>query len=559
VNSLAASSGEVEMRNRLVLLAVGLILGPAGCGKGSSIPAVDVTPQAETQTSDAMRDTVVGREVAADRFLDRSSDSDARLSGWTWRDPWPVPEGPWGTCPEGGGTVQTLAAKAAYYDWYTPRLLVATGVTEDGRVIDYGHVHSVDIEGEMPLEIVPDDQLPQVVNYQGFGNSGLYTSLYTASQAFRYGATGEPEAKENVRKTLNALYANLRITGTPGYIARGFKPPLPGFDLPENPGPDDHCVEEGEFKGFCWVSDTSRDEYIGVMFAIAAVAKLVDDEETLEICRDMASQVGHHLIDHGYKITDENGEPTQHGSCYPLAFDHWPGFHALMALAWTSVAARVSGDPEIEETYWDCLLQQSGEDLICIGEMFQGRFTDYLEGVGSLMGCETSYDNVNMSTLAMVLAVWMEEDPELREFYRDKLVFFTKGPDVDGYDIWAQGSPHFNMLFSAFQPEDPARQGRPTGELVEEAICTLKRFPADKALVGQSTEYLEEHCVNVKGHSWAADVTPVEDRPPRQFLWWSSPYERYSAPNNLHFVDGGQDYLLSYWTGRYFGFISAEM
>ena len=547
------------MRLVPIVLAMAAMLVAGGCrnsgsagthGDGGPSDVPDATKGTDLQIERLSQPDVSAREVDAGGGF---------TVGWTWRDPWPVPAGPWAECPGSRGTQQSLAEKAAYYDWYAPRLLIPTGVTEDGRVIDYGHLHDVDIEGEMPLEIVPDDQLPQVVAYTGLGNSGLYTSLYTASQAFRYAAPGLDEAKENVRKTQKALHVNLRITGKPGYIARGFKPPLAGFDIPDNPGPEDHCLTEGEFKGFCFVSDTSRDEYIGVMFAVAAVAKLVDDEEIQAICTDIASQVGHHLIDHDYWITDEEGNPTTHGSCYPWAFDHFPGFHAIMALSWTSVAARVSGDPVIADAYWNCLLQEGEEETACIAGIEQGRFTDYLDYVGSLLGCGTSYDNVNMSTLALLLAVWMEEEPELREFYRDRLVALTKGPDEDGYDMWTQSSPHYNFIFAAFQPSDPDRQGRPTADLVEEAVCTLKRFPSDQLWRGQSTEYLQEYCKNVKGHSWAGEVTPIEDRPPRQFLWWSSPYERYSAPDYPYHVNGGQDYLLSYWMGRYFGFISDEL
>ena len=51
-------------------------------------------------------------------------------------------------------------------------------------------------------------------------NDGLWTSLYVAAEAFRYGATGDPAAKRNARAALEALMFLERITGIPGFVAQ---------------------------------------------------------------------------------------------------------------------------------------------------------------------------------------------------------------------------------------------------------------------------------------------------------------------------------------------------
>src|SRR5262245_23123163 len=61
-------------------------------------------------------------------------------------------------------------------------------------------------------------------------NSGLWTSVYGASQAFRYAATHEPQALANLKRALQGSRDLMRITGVPGLFARSYvDPSLPGF------------------------------------------------------------------------------------------------------------------------------------------------------------------------------------------------------------------------------------------------------------------------------------------------------------------------------------------
>ncbi len=64
-----------------------------------------------------------------------------------------------------------------------------------------------------------------------------------------------------------------------------------------------------------------------------------------------------------------------------------------------------------------------------------------------------------------------------------------------------------------------------------------------------------EYCVSKRHGSITATPNPIEDRCVRQFVWWSSPYERYDCGSDATYIAPGQDYLLPYWMGRYFGFI----
>ena len=44
--------------------------------------------------------------------------------------------------------------------------------------------------------------------------------MYVAAEAFRFAVTGEPEAKEQARRSMRALLELERVTGIPGFPAR---------------------------------------------------------------------------------------------------------------------------------------------------------------------------------------------------------------------------------------------------------------------------------------------------------------------------------------------------
>lgn len=51
-------------------------------------------------------------------------------------------------------------------------------------------------------------------------NDGLWTALYICAESFRHAVTGEPDARENAWRSMQALLRLVKITGVPGYPAR---------------------------------------------------------------------------------------------------------------------------------------------------------------------------------------------------------------------------------------------------------------------------------------------------------------------------------------------------
>ena len=95
----------------------------------------------------------------------------------------------------------TLAEKAAHYD----RII-------QERHNRRGYIAAIDLE--------TPGETTKGVNFDVSDNDGLWTSLYVAAMALRFCATKAPAAREQARKSMNALLDLERLSGIPGFPAR---------------------------------------------------------------------------------------------------------------------------------------------------------------------------------------------------------------------------------------------------------------------------------------------------------------------------------------------------
>lgn len=528
---------------------------------------------------------------------------------WDYRAAWPAPVETWSNCPEKeaiGG--QSLHEKAAYYDWIVPKLHQVPATAKGHE--SYSIVHSISCDAAIPTRIVADAALPSCKHALA-ENSGLWTSLYVAAEAFRYAATHDAEALAQLKRSLNGTYQQLKITGKSGLYARDMRDPSlpmqycieaeepyasatddnlkyeryvpPGqgmvgnsfvkvdtdgcfktWDKTLNDGKGGwvkdgaHCTDT-RFAGFCWQRNASKDEYAGHMFAAGIVAKLVDDPEVRAMAIDILGKVGHHLVDNAFWITDYDGRPTRYGSSNALSLDEIPGSNALQALAWIKEAAVATGSAELTATYEDCLLQLSGTKK-CINQPFEKPkdYRLYLDSMGLAKGCDSNYDTISIATLNYFNLVWFEQDPTLRDTYRQKFRANTKGPDSAGRDLWNEADPFKNFIIVSSQERGKYEAAEMT-KLVKDAVCSLKRFPTDNINRAKNSTSYPAWCDSPRHGSLTAEPVPIEERCNSVFEWWGDPNERESCAENLKAAEPPAGFLLPYWMGRYFGYISADL
>ncbi len=118
----------------------------------------------------------------------------------------------------------------------------------------------------MPLGLVFDVFPPsngKPARYVDVEDAAIWTGIYIASQAFRFSVTSEQQAMESLERSLAAIHDLRMITGKEGLIARGF---LEGTDTSVFDA-EGH-VGTGDYEGYVWRGDVSRDQYLGVFFGL---------------------------------------------------------------------------------------------------------------------------------------------------------------------------------------------------------------------------------------------------------------------------------------------------
>lgn len=458
-------------------------------------------------------------------------------------------------------TPETLAQKAAAYD---ARLLGLHTRPELPWVMDVVLAAGVDPETATASDVAA---------WRSGENDGLWNGLAIASQAYRHAVTREPAARQALQTLLAGERSRMRITGVPGLLTRQLIPPgVPGIACPTDPAqyvpspekrgnkwvridaagcanvadatgtftPTSHCGL-AEFANWCFLDNISQDEYIGHVFGLGAVARLVDDPALRAEAVDLLRQIGEHLRTHDMAFVDWDGRVTQWGKMYPGAPGDTPGYLAILGLSFAATAAVGTGDQTLAAAY-----QQLA---------WQGYF-DQVDQWSGPDGCEANWNNLSMLTASFHHLIWNERDPdtrtEIQRVFRAELV---EPPVTRG--ILRQHNAWYDIMWAAQKPLGPGTDG-PAYDAVEDAVCQLRQFPRSNHVVARDTTAPPEVCLDRQGNSLAFAAFDVADRGAATYIWWGNPYSRYVATGDPALVNNPAGYLLPYWMARYYGFITAE-
>ena len=540
--------------------------------------------------------------VNTDCFADFGQICDDTLDGgdgigcvnrWAWHQP------VWSTCEDNLlATPESLVSKAAYYDdiamrlHFHPQLKWIAPVTLPKSEVECPQ----DVAGPCYAPTVPEATATwEDVEYWHTGeNDGLWSALYLASQAFRYGATKDPVALENIRKLMEGEKWRMEITGVPGLFTRQYIPKdVAGIQCPTDLHeyiPDDikddnkwlrvgddgciYTVDGGtmewvkqevcgldNYAGWCLLDNVSQDEYAGHMFALGAIYKLVDDATIKADAAKLLGQVGRHLADNWMHFIDWDGRDTEHGKMNIYSFADSPGFLAVHSLGFMLMAAEATNNQRLWDFFDKCLLQKDGGP--CEGwpypePPYDTEISNMLLYNGPL-GCKANYNNFSMVFAAIHNLAWFLKDAGLMATVQDTFENHFMDDGNQPRALTVQKNPWFNFGFAAMKklgPENPQ-----AFELVEDGICSLREFQASQAQrFGNSAENYAEFCESrFEGRFMAENPIPIPERCTSTFEWWGDPYQLETctaAPWNIQVPTG---YLLPYWMGRYYGFISQDI
>jgi hypothetical protein len=137
-------------------------------------------------------------------------------------------------------------------------------------------------------------------------NDGLWTSMYLGGQIFRYAVTRSPEALQNCAESLDAMERLYTINSNEiGFPARSFE--RSGYKKALSDPERWRSAEDPEWD---WKATTSSDEAIGHIFALGAMAELVDDESMKQRAIHLIDILMQHIVDHDMYLIDYDGKPT---------------------------------------------------------------------------------------------------------------------------------------------------------------------------------------------------------------------------------------------------------
>lgn len=196
-------------------------------------------------------------------------------------------------------------------------------------------------------------------------NDGMYTAMYGAAQAFRYAATGNPQAKALADRCFKSCKWLVDISHEPGFPARVIIPVDWHEPVNEQYGheynkrhqrsdpmwkdiyPRFPTSKDGKYR---WKCDTSSDELAGHFFFYGIYYDLVaKTDEDKKAVQDVIGAITDHLIRHGYKLVDHDGKVTRWGDFSPEYFNSVYGYdqrglNSMMLLSFLNVAKHVTGD-----------------------------------------------------------------------------------------------------------------------------------------------------------------------------------------------------------------------
>lgn len=406
----------------------------------------------------------------------------------------------------------TLLKKAAYYErhleeWGQKRL---------------GLVHKLEW----------DDGLKEFVREAG-DNDGGYSGDYLTAQSYRYAVTKDPVARREAANTFHALRWLRTLTGIPGFPARsvwvkgerGHKSATGsgGYPAEWHESPSDPRFE--------WKGDTSSDELCSHFYAVARFLELAAQGDEVRQAKEHLAIIADHLIDHGWRLIDLDGQPTRWGRWDPEYFltdeGHFDrGLQCLELLSFMTTAEAVTGEPRFT------VAKRRLIDLGYPSHILRQRQTSPPEDVAQFE------DQLALWVYWNALAY--EKDPGLRSTYRRS---FARTYET----LRVEQQPWYNFVHAAITGDD---------EESAASAAHLREWPLDL----RSWSYENSVRADVrtpKGYQvFKGGVRAFSPREREGIRWDSWTLQADGGAGGRDVVEPS-GWLLAYWLGRHYGFIEA--
>jgi len=373
-------------------------------------------------------------------------------------------------------------------------------------------------------------------------NDGLWTSMYLASQAFRYAVTQEEEALQNVRESLEAMERLYTVNGlNSGFPSRSFN--RRGYKY------DDPAWRRAPDPEWDWKSTTSSDEAIGHIFAFGVIAELVKNEEIKQKAVMLIDTLMSHILRNDLYLVDWDGKPTRWGRWNPEYVNAFPvmvgdrklnssNITAMLQTAW-----HFTGKDKYRKAAMELLIQKGYLENLLRPMQAIGRTPQGSDDLSKELSDGWNHSDDEMYFLGYWGLYRFALNDSLRNAYRKAILDHWEAEKPEKEGLW-------NIMTAMTEPDDFD---------LEEAIWYLQKFPLD--LINWTI---------LNSHRKDVDFLPPNFRnqtisevlPPGEL-----PVSRHNA-NRFRLDEKGEGreehsagdiWLLPYWMGRYLGVIQEPM
>ncbi len=371
-------------------------------------------------------------------------------------------------------------------------------------------------------------------------NDGLWTSLYVASQAFRYAATKDPQAKKNAWGAFEGMQLLINATGQPGYPARSVRQanPCPSgwYNSPTKPG-------------WCFMSDTSSDEIVGHLSIYPIVYDLVAETpwEKAAVAKTITNIVDY-ILENNFTLVDPiTKKETTWGQWQPWRLNGDPdwyddrGPNSNQIVTYLTHAYRITGSEKYLQAF-NYLVNGNGyaENLVNL-KITQPSDINYSDD-------ELTYLPYLSFLLAEKMAGTNQSNPLYEQAKESVWLSITRTQ----WYVAKGRSSLWNAIFSGFSQRFSSSVNQ---QFVEDGKWCLETWPIQ--LVDWPVNNARRLDIIADPHRTRSGeqdlltetMLPFDENP--QLMWNSNPF-RTQGGSGYQEVDPGP-WLFPYWVGVYFG------
>ena len=415
--------------------------------------------------------------------------------------------------------LMTLESKAAYFQEIQRK-----------RHIRYG------LESAVKLNVAGDLSTATLIDTD---NDGLWTSMYLASELFRYASTGSEEAKQNAYEALVAMERLTTISGIPGFPARTYE--IDQFQISNwNKNSTYGVWKKSKNPDWVWKTTTSSDESCGHFFVYALFAEIIEDREWKNRAINLIKKQMDHIIENKWYLVSWDGKPTRWGRWNPDYVNSFP--------------IQV-GDRRLNSTLILSFLQTAYH--FTQDEKYKNHALELGEKYGYEENATRSAKTIGYVADQLLSDAWNHSDDEMYFLTAPAFVKYALDQDRKKKHLetvrshWeierSEKNPLWNFLYSL-------SGGSPVD--LDASIWWLKEFPLDLLdwkVENKNRKDIIKIPANFRKQEYI-DVLPPDERP-------------IHLHNRAYQNNGGSGgfreyspyvYLLPYWAGRYLNHIEKE-